>query len=182
MPSPAPASPGPLAACGPLRQCAYVVRDLEAAVAWWTALGVGPFLAMREQRMQGYVHRGESVEPVLTLAFGNSGDLQIELITTHDDEPSPFRDALLAGREGAHHLAWWVEDWPGWEASAAAAGWSPETYGDGGGMAHFAYYDTGGPLIAEVMELNDLTRWMTDKVRTAHHDWDGKTEPLRDLF
>jgi glyoxalase/bleomycin resistance protein/dioxygenase superfamily protein len=181
MPTPA-AAPGPLAGAGPIRQCAYVAPELEPAVAWWTALGVGPFYAMHEQRMQGYVHRGEPVEPVLTIAFANSAELQIELIVPHDDTPSPFREALDAGQAGAHHLAWWVEDWDGWERSAAAAGWTPTTAGDGGGMAHFAYYDTGGPLIAEVMELNDLTRWMTDKVRTAHHDWDGRTDPLRPLF
>ncbi len=173
---------GPLAQCGPIRQCAYTVRDLDAAVAWWTALGIGPFLAMPKQRMQGYVHRGETVDPELTLAFANSGELQIELILSHDDRPSPFRDALEAGRDGAHHLAWWVEDWKGWERAAANAGWAPVTYGDGGGFASFAYYDLGGPLLAEVMELNDATRWMTDTVRTAHLDWDGTPEPLRNLY
>ena len=66
---------GPLSRCGPIRQCAYLVRDLDAAVAWWAALGVGPFLTMAETRMQGYRLRGEPVEPVLTLAFANSGDL-----------------------------------------------------------------------------------------------------------
>lgn len=176
MPTPDTA-PGPLAACGPVRQCAYVAAELEPAVAWWTALGVGPFLVMAEQRMQGYVHRGEAVEPVITIAFANSADLQIELIVPHDDTPSPF-----LGREGAHHLAWWVEDWAAWETRAAGAGWDPTTCGDGGGMAHFAYYDTGGPLLCEVMEWNDLTRWMTTEVRTAHDEWDGRTDPLRPLF
>jgi len=176
------AAPGPLAACGPVRQCAYVAAELESAVAWWTRLGVGPFFVMPEQRMQGYVHRGDLLAPVLTIAFANSADLQIELIVPHDDTPSPFREALDAGQEGAHHLAWWVEDWDGWEARAAAAGWSPTTFGDGGGMAHFAYYDVGGPLVAEVMEWNDLTKWMTGKVRAAHDERDGHTDPLRPLL
>lgn len=176
-------SPGPLAHCGPIRQCAYVVRDLDAAVQWWAGIGVGPFLAMPTQRMVGYVHGGETVDPEVTLAFANSGELQIELIVANDDRPSPFRDALEGGLAdgGAHHLAWWVEDWTGWERTAADAGWESTTYGDGGGFASFAYYDLGGPLIAEVMELNDTTRWMTDKVRAAHVDWDG-TEPLRPLY
>jgi catechol 2,3-dioxygenase-like lactoylglutathione lyase family enzyme len=172
---------GPLSRCGPIRQCAYLVRDLDAAVAWWAALGVGPFLAMAEARMQGYRLRGEPVEPVLTLAFANSADLQIELIATHDDVPSVFAEALAAGRDGAHHLAWWVDDWAVWEGLAAEAGWAPVTDGDGGGMAHFAYYDLGGPLLAEVMELNDSTRWLAATVRAAHDTWDG-TEPLRPLF
>ena len=174
-------TPRPRSRCGPIRQCAYVVRDLEAAVRWWAALGVGPFLAMAETPMQGYRLRGEPVEPVLTIAFANSGDLQIELIATHDDIPSVFAEALAAGREGAHHLAWWVEDWPEWERLATAAGWQPVTDGDGGGMANFAYYDIGGPLLAEVMELNDSTRWLTTTVRTAHDTWDG-SDPLRPLF
>jgi hypothetical protein len=174
-------APGPLAGAGPIRQCAYLVRDLDAAVGWWAGIGVGPFLAMPRQRMQGYVHRDEPSDPELTLAFGNSGELQIELIVAHDDRPSPFREALDVDAEGAHHLAWWVEDWDRWAEQAAAAGWKPVTHGDGGGFAHFAYYDRGGPLIAEVMELNDATRWLTDTVRAAHRDWDGVTEPLRSL-
>jgi hypothetical protein len=172
---------GPLSHCGPIRQCAYLVRDLEAAVDWWAGVGVGPFLTMTAARMQGYRLRGEPVEPVLTLAFANSAELQIELVATHDDIPSVFREALVAGHEGAHHLAWWVDDWAEWEDRAAGAGWTPVTDGDGGGMAHFAYYDLGGPLLAEVMELNDSTRWLADTVRTAHDTWDG-TEPLRPLF
>jgi hypothetical protein len=28
--------PGPLARCGPVRQCAFVVAELEPAVEWWT--------------------------------------------------------------------------------------------------------------------------------------------------
>jgi hypothetical protein len=179
--SPPSVAPGPLARCGPIRQAAFVVRDLDAAVGWWAAIGVGPFLAMPRQRMRGYVHRGESVEPELTLAFANSGELQIELIATHDNRPSPFRDALHAGREGAHHLAWWVADWTGWEHAATEAGWDAVTHGDGGGFARFAYYDIGGPVLAEVMELNDATRWLTDAVRSAHRVWDG-SEPRRALY
>jgi hypothetical protein len=176
------ANPGPLAGAGPIRQCAYLVHTLEQSVAWWTALGVGPFYVLSEQRMQGYVHKGRAVDPVLTLAFANSGDLQIELIVAHDDTASPFREPRDARRYGAHHLAWWVEDWPAWEQTAADAGWKPLTHGDGGGTAHFAYYDIGGPLLVEVMELNDLTRWMTTTVRDAHRDWDGTTDPLRNLL
>ena len=123
-----PTTPGPLAGAGPIRQCAYLVRDLDGAVAQWAALGVGPFLAMPRQAMQGYVHRGAPSDPELTLAFANSGDLQIELIVAHDEKPSPFTEALAAGVEGAHHLAWWVEDWDAWAASAAAAGWVPLTH------------------------------------------------------
>jgi hypothetical protein len=37
-------------------------------------------------------------------------------------------------------------------------------------------------LLAEVMELNDATRWLTETVHSAHREWDGVSEPLRNLF
>jgi hypothetical protein len=157
-------------------------EDLDAAVAAWVARGVGPWWFMREVRQQGYVHRDEPVEPVLTLGFANSGPMQVELITAHDSTPSPFREFLDAGRSGFHHHAWWVEDWDAWSASATAGGWSPMAHGDGGGAAQWAYYDIGGPGFVEVMELNEATRWLADKVHADHLAWDGVTDPARTLF
>ena len=55
----------------------------------------------------GSVYRGEPTEPVVSIAFANSGDLQVELIEQEDDAPSIYREFLDAGREGFHHLAWW---------------------------------------------------------------------------
>ena len=67
-------------------------------------------------------------------------------------------------------------------ARAGDAGWSVVQSGDGGGTARFAYLDLGiGGTIVEVMELNDSTRAMNDKIRAAARDWDG-TDPVRALF
>ncbi len=167
---------------GAIAQHAYVVTDLDDAMAWWCAQGVGPWFVLHELRQQGYVHRGEAVEPVLTLAFANSGELQVELVVAHDDTPSPFRDFLETGRSGAHHLAWWTPAWDEWSGAAEAAGWAPVSHGDGGGMARWAYHDRGGPLLVEVMELNDATRWLASTVRDAHLTWDGVSDPVRSLL
>ena len=175
---------GPARRCGPIRQSAYLVRDLDAAVAWWAALGVGPFLAMpRAARCRATCTGARPCDPELTLAFANSGELQIELIAGPRRRAVAVpRGARRPGRDGAHHLAWWVEDWAGWERAAAAAGWEPVTHGDGGGFAQLRLLRHRRPALAEVMELNDATRWLTDTVRTAHREWDGTTEPLRDLL
>jgi hypothetical protein len=169
---------------GVIRQFAYVVapEHLEHEVDQWSARGVGPWIFMREFQQRGYVHRGESVEPVLTLGFANSGDMQVELITAHDDTPSPFREFLDAGRSGFHHHAWWTEDWSAWTDTAASIRWTAMSEGDGGGAAHWAYYDIGGPGYIEVMELNASTQWLADTVSDAHHTWDGHTDPIRNLF
>jgi hypothetical protein len=169
---------------GIIRQFAYVVApdELDDAIDGWTARGVGPWYFMRELRQSGYVHRGVASEPVLTLGFANSGTMQIELITAHDDAPSPFREFLDAGSRGFHHHAWWVEDWASWSATAAAANWQPMANGDGGGSAQWAYYDIGGPGYVEVMELNAATTWLATTVADAHASWDGSTDPVRSLF
>ena len=169
---------------GVIRQFAYVVApdELDDAVRHWVDRGVGPWIFMREVRQQGYFHRSEPVEPVLTLGFANSGDMQIELITAHDGTPSPFREFLDAGHRGFHHHAWWVEDWTSWATGAAASGWEPVAHGDGGGSAQWAYYDIDGPGYVEVMELNAATTWLATTVRDAHATWDGITDPSRSLF
>ena len=64
---------------GPIRQNGYVVTDLDTAIAQWLALGIGPWITLGPME-QGMVFRGEPTTCTITLAFANSGDLQIELI------------------------------------------------------------------------------------------------------
>jgi catechol 2,3-dioxygenase-like lactoylglutathione lyase family enzyme len=168
---------------GPIRQNGYVVRDLDAAIAEWLALGIGPWITLGpiDQQM---VFRGEPTEVTLTLAFANSGDLQIELIQQTGDAPTAYQEFLDSGREGVHHLAWWVDDIDAVEATVREAGYEILLQGDGGGAARFFYADA--PLAAapclEVMELNHTTRWMGGHVKQAADDWDGTTDPIRPLF
>jgi hypothetical protein len=168
---------------GPIRQNGYVVRDLDAAIAEWLAIGVGPWLTLGPIQ-QHMVFRGEPTEVTLTLAFANSGDLQVELIQQTGDAPTAYKEFLDQGGEGFHHLAWWVENIDAVEAAVREAGWDVVLQGDGGGAARFFYADA--PAVAatclEVMELNDTTRWMGDHVKQAAADWDGVTDPIRPLF
>ena len=168
---------------GPVRQNGYVVHDLDAAIAEWSALGVGPWITLGPMTQQ-MTFRGQPTEVTITLAFANSGDLQLELIQQTGDAPSAYREFLDAGREGFHHLAWWVDDIAATEAAVRAAGHDIAFEGDGGGTARFFYLDA--PAVAatflEVMELNDMTRGLTDHVKQAAEGWDGVTDPVRKLF
>jgi catechol 2,3-dioxygenase-like lactoylglutathione lyase family enzyme len=167
---------------GAVRQIGYVVRDLDAAIESWVALGVGPWFTIRRQRSPNW-YRGEPSEPVISLAFANSDELQIELIQQEDDAPSIYREFLDAGNEGFHQLAWWAEDFDGVMARATAAGWSVVCSGGGDGGARFAYLDLGGATstVVEVMELNDATRWLARTVRDAARDWNGAGPHVREL-
>ncbi len=166
---------------GAIRQNAYVVPDLEAAIDGWLALGIGPWIKLPVVPY-ATTYRGAIVHPELLTAFANSGDLQIELIQQLDSGPSIYREFLDAGLTGFHHLAWWADDFDGFTAAASAAGWSAIYGGEAGGIARFAYFDNpyGSSTCIEVMELNDATGWMMRHVRDASAEWDG-TDPIRSL-
>lgn len=168
---------------GSVRQNGYVVRNLERAIESWLALGVAPWLVMRGVRQPGGRYRGAPSEPALSIAFANSGELQIELIQPEDGTPSIYREFLDAGREGFHHLAWWAEDFDGALARATAAGWNIAQASAADAGARFAYFEVGArdPMIVEVMELNAVTRALTDAVRSAAADWDGSGSAIRPI-
>lgn len=95
---------------GEMRQIAFVVRDLDKALRYWTeTLGVGPFYLMRDLVPESYRYRGKPAPaPRITLALGYSGEFQVELIQQHDDRPSAYRDYLESGREGFQHVSSWM--------------------------------------------------------------------------
>jgi hypothetical protein len=167
---------------GPVRQNAYLVDDLERGIEQWLGLGIGPWIVLRSFAQLDSEYRGQATAPVVSIAFANSGELQIEVIQQEDESPSIYREFTDGGRSGFHHIAFWSEDFDATTAAAARAGWPVVHHGTGGGVAKFAYFDTGGftSTVIEVMELNDTTKWMTTMVRDAAAQWDGR-DPIRTL-
>ena len=81
--------------------------------------------------------------------------MQIELIQPLDDEPSGYRDFLAAGNSGAHHHAWFCDDYRA-QVAAARAG-RAELQSGSWGAVHFVYYHPleGEERIGELVEMND---------------------------
>ncbi len=167
---------------GPIRQNAYLVPDLRVAISQWLDLGIGPWIVLPSFAQTDSEYRGRRTAPVVSIAFANSGDLQLELIQQEDESPSIYKEFTDAGRVGFHHVAFWSEDFDATIAAAQGAGWPVVHHGSGGGIAKFAYLDAGGftSTVIEVMELNQTTKWMAKMVRDAAHDWDG-SDPIRTL-
>lgn len=170
---------------GPIRQVGHVVRDADAAMAFWTqAMGIGPFFVVREMTMIDFKYRGHpSPAPVVTLCFAQSGDVQIELIQQHNDAPSAYREFLSAGRTGVQHLSPWFDNEAEYEAARQHALDKGLTmvHESVGGPARFCYFETGTPD-APLLELSeallpnvaDLPRMVAE----ASRDWDG-SDPVR---
>jgi Glyoxalase/Bleomycin resistance protein/Dioxygenase superfamily len=167
---------------GDFRQIGYVVRDLDASIAAWLSLGIGPFYVMRNIR-QDAIYRGQPCSISFSVAFANNGDLQIELIHQHDETPSIYTEFLDSGHEGMNQLAWWAPDFPATIDAITAAGWSAVWSGGGDGQTRYAYFEiprSEPATIIEIMELNDMSAGLASLVRSAAAGWDG-SDPIRRL-
>lgn len=133
-----------------LNQVGFVVRDMEQALALYEPL-FGPF-AMMDPGPMTYDYRGAEEECDMRLAFGKSGDVEIELIQWLSGG-CPHKEFLDAGGEGMHHLRFIVEDLDTKVAEAQALGyaaiWS-KRYGEGLAVAYLER--AGDPLVIELFE------------------------------
>jgi methylmalonyl-CoA/ethylmalonyl-CoA epimerase len=134
-------------------QQAFVVDDIERAQAACTsALGCSTFAVLAASSLP-YRYRGRDVECALALAFGRSGDVQIELIQPVDGEGIHV-EFLASHGPGAHHLGYQVDDLDGELAAASAVGFANVMSGTFGSL-RFAYLDTWDAFGAYVELVHD---------------------------
>jgi catechol 2,3-dioxygenase-like lactoylglutathione lyase family enzyme len=177
------------ASFGEIRQLGVVVRDLDAALRYYTVtLGIGPFYVMRHVTPDDYTYRGEaSPPPTLDIALGNSGDLQIELIAQVTAEPSAYKEFLDAGREGIHHVSSWLTraDFERVRAERIAAGdvIAQEGGSRDGGLrwAYFATDSSSGGIQYEIADILDAPMYgFFEHLAALAKGWDG-SDPIREL-
>lgn len=167
---------------GKVCQNGYVVRDIEAALKHWTeVMGVGPFYYIDRVKCDWFTYRGEPSPVEMSIALGNTGDLQIELIQQRNDAPSMYMDFLNAGREGLQHMSWWTTDYQAAYDRALAAGFKVGHEGQiGGPQGRFVYFDTEthpGTVI-EMSDISGAKGKFFEHIRKAAIDWDG-SDPVR---
>lgn len=172
-----------IASLGPIMQLAFVPRDMDAALDYWTrVVGAGPFFRLPHIAYQAARYRGAPSAVDFSLLIGYWGDLQIELIEQHCDSPSIYKAWLDEGREGLHHVCLIVDSIADARAACARAGArvEQELVLDGGGEA--IYVDAGGgpgtmvEILQPVAGFDELCAMM----REAARGWDG-SDPVRAL-
>jgi hypothetical protein len=166
---------------GEVRQLGYVVKDIEAAMEYWSStLGVGPWYYNPKVPIENYHFRGESYEPHNSVALANSGFVQVELIQCRNDVPSMYRDFLQAGHTGLQHVAYWTESYDQDLERLLAQGFSPVMNGEVGERGRFVYFDTEyhpGTVI-ELSEVAGPKGKLFDLIRSESQAWDGR-DPVR---
>lgn len=163
-----------------VRQLAYVTQDIDAALTYWTdVLHVGPFFLLEHITLGNQRYRGTPSNVELTIALGNSGGMQVELIQQNDDAPSVYKEFLDAGRVGLHHFGIMPLDYQATYARYRSFGHEAAfelTVGD----AQVVYFDTVQAIghFTELWQDSDIITRLALMVENASKDWDGKN-PVR---
>jgi Glyoxalase/Bleomycin resistance protein/Dioxygenase superfamily len=162
-----------------IRQVAYVVGDLDLALAHWVeTLRVAPFFVYRNVVLAECVYDGSPSRLELSVAMGNAGPVQIELIQQHGDTPSIYRDAVGSS---AHHVAVWTSAFDRDLAAFRARGLVDLQWGSASGEPdeRFVYFAPGGP--GPMLELVEVHGRKADRYRAiaeAASGYDG-VDPVR---
>jgi methylmalonyl-CoA/ethylmalonyl-CoA epimerase len=164
---------------GPIRQIAWVVRDLEASVASWLRVsGVGPWTCFRNVALSGH-YRGAPARVRMHVALGYQDGMEIELIEDLAAGPSPYRTAAGEPLVGMHHIAWFSDDVSADVARGTARGMTL-CFEAGNEVTRVAYLeDAREPrLLFEFIEMNAMMRAGLEARLAAARAWHGE-EPVR---
>ncbi|AWH93074.1 VOC family protein [Dietzia lutea] len=171
---------------GVVVQVAYLVEDLrQAALEFSRLTGAGPFFVVDHVATEWMFHpyRGAdgAVEAVVdqSVAMGQWGPVQVELIEYHRLEPETVRAAFTAPGMGPHHVAWIVSDLDAEIERLAAAGATPIVEG-ATRQVRFAFFAQPGGGVLECYQRDRPILDMYAMVRDAAAGWDG-SDPVRSL-
>lgn len=174
---------------GEMRQIAFVVRDIDKTMKYWTqTLGIGPFFIKRNIEFSNFIYRGSSAKsPIVSIALANSGQMQIELIQQHDGTPSIYQEFLDSDNEGFQHVSSWMtqDDMKNRKQELIAQGVkiAQECTIPSSGV-NLLYFDTGngnGRFIYEIADLLESAHYeRIQNIAKAAQDWNGQ-EPIREV-
>ena len=169
----------------PVRQIAYFVADIyKAAAAHTRSFGSGPFFVLDHVALTRNEHRGVARPFDHSSAYGQWGDVMVELVVQHNADASAFHDMYPhgSGRFGIHHTALFVDDLATAIAEFAADGLALAQYAKTTTGTDFAFIDAV-ERYGHMVELYEPTPALTSfyaMVAGAANYWDGRN-PIRKL-
>ncbi len=171
-----------LAALRPV-QIAYHVPDPAAAAERYAReFGWGPFFLMEHIPLARATYRGRDAAFDHTSAYGQAGDVMVELITQHNEGASALRDLYAPHESGLHHVAYFVPDLAAALAAFTARGHEVALDARTTTGTDFAMVDLVAPLghMVELYENADALAKFYAYVKRKSEGWDGR-EPVRRL-
>ncbi len=165
-----------------IKQICYYVEDLEKAALEHSAFfGSGPFFYMDPITLsdgtQNKVHyNDQEVEITKQMAYGQFGNLQIELVQVISEGPDPYKSL---GHYGLHHFSIW-SDVP--EAAV-------KMFTDSGYKIALQFVSGAGMVVTFIdcldpwghyVEIHQPVEGFWKMVKQASENWDGM-DPYRKL-
>jgi methylmalonyl-CoA/ethylmalonyl-CoA epimerase len=171
-----------VAQLGEIMQLAFVPRDFDSALGFWTkTMGVGPFFLREHVALDDLRYRGEPTDPDFDVAIAYWGEIQVELIRQHNDAPSIYRGSPEAEREGLHHVCLVVDDLDHARAVCREAGAAVIQEGRlPGGAVIYVDPGDGSPTLVEIIQLPPAGVQGFAYMREQARNWDG-ADPVRRL-
>jgi hypothetical protein len=163
-------------------QIAYAVPDARVAAARWAEhLGAGPFYLRSHIPVSDVLYRGRPSSFDHSSAYGQWGDIMVELVQDHGDGPSVVRERYATHESGLHHLAFMVDELDAATARLAEQGFELAMSARASTTRfHFVdAVDELGHMIELYQRSVHLLEFYT-MVREAAVGWDG-SQPVRDL-
>ena len=165
---------------GPPVQIAYAVSDIFRGVDKWIKdFGAGPFFIAEHIPIKNVIFRGQPSELDITVAYGQWGEIMIELVQDNGEGPSIIRDLYPPQKSGLHHLAYFVDDMDLVSAKLVEEGYVLAMSGQAG-ENRFQFFDAISEMghFIEVYEPIESLKSLYERVRVASINWDG-SDPLR---
>ena len=165
---------------GPPVQIAYAVSDIYKGIDKWISdFGAGPFFIAEHIPIKNVIYRGHPSELDITVAYGQWGDIMIELVQDNGEGPSIIRDLYPPQKSGLHHLAYFVNDMDLVSAKLVEEGYVLAMSGQAG-ENRFQFFDAISEMghFLEIYEPIESLKSLYERVRIASINWDG-SDPLR---
>jgi hypothetical protein len=165
---------------------AYIVHNIERTMDHWIkVMGVGPFFYLKDHTAAGATYRGRATDMRISLAFAQSGSMQIEIIQQHNDAASLFKDFLDFGREGLQHVAFWTQHFDEDMVRYGKMGYEAvQTAGLSGSTNRNAFIEKAGSadvaLAIEISEISGTKGKFFRNIAVAAEGWDGN-DPIREV-
>ena len=166
---------------GPPVQIAYAVNDAhQAADQWAKDFGAGPFFIAEHIPVTNVIHRGNPGVFDHTSAYGQWGNIMVELVQDHGEGPSAIRDLYAPGETGLHHVAYFVDDLDTATTELAERGFPLAMSAEARGTTRFHFIDAVSQMghFLELYEPSPALQSFYQKVRDTSMDWDG-SDPIR---
>jgi catechol 2,3-dioxygenase-like lactoylglutathione lyase family enzyme len=154
-------------------QLAYVVRDLQAAEAWFEqTLGVPSSFRMENVTFGADCsYRGRPYDAAVHISLGYLGDTQIELIQPVRGA-SLYTEFLEQKGPGLHHVAFDVPDFSATAEALLESGLELVAQGQMGPGNEFAYFDCAahGTSLIEILGFDETMRGFMNQLKQKSAD------------